>query len=75
MEAETYQYRPEKHGNGTFFYTDCGNQMYVCENNPMQYHGRLCPKCLNQGRRVTLYLRGTKEAIEAWNRRVVDATD
>ena len=69
MEAETYQYRPAKNDNGTFFYTDCGNQMYVAENNPMRYHGKLCPKCLSQGRHVTLYLRGTNEA---WNRRASD---
>ena len=62
MMAETYQVAEECHGNGTFFFTDCGNRMYSIQNNPMLYHGKLCPKCLMEGKSVTLYLRGTDES-------------
>ena len=58
----TYQYAEEAHGNGTFFYTDCGNRMYSVSNDPMKYHGKLCPKCYMNGKKVTLYMRGTTEA-------------
>lgn len=63
-EIETYQITEEKHGEGTFFFTDCGNRMYSIKNDPMAYHGKLCPKCFWNGKNVTLYLRGTKEANE-----------
>lgn len=60
----TYQYLEEAHGNGMFFYTSCcGNRMYSVENNPMKYHGRLCPRCL-----VTLYLRGTPDGIRVFEK-------
>ena len=60
----TYQYCEEKHGNGMFFYTDCcGNRMYSVDNNPMKYHGCLCPKCFWEGKSITLYLRGTEDGI------------
>ena len=60
----TYQYREEKNGNGMFFYTDCcGNRMYSVDNNPMKYHGCLCPKCFWKGTSITLYLRGTEDGI------------
>lgn len=55
-EFETYQYAPEHHGRGMFYYTDCGNRMYSIRDD-MAYHGRICPKC---GR--TLYIRGSEEA-------------
>ena len=59
----TYQATPEKHGNGTFFITDCcGNQMYYTGMNPMKYHGCLCPRCFWNGVHTTLYLRGTQDA-------------
>ena len=54
-EIESYQATPEKHGRGTFYFTDCGNRMYSVKDD-MAYHGKLCPKC---GR--TLYIRGSKE--------------
>lgn len=58
----TYQYLEEAHGNGMFFYTSCcGNRMYSVENDPMKYHGRLCPRCF-----VTLYLRGTPDGIRVF---------
>ena len=28
MNIATYQTTPEKHGEGTFFFTDCGHNMY-----------------------------------------------
>ena len=65
----TYQYCEAVDGNGMFFYTSCcGNRMYSVENNPMKYHGYLCPKCFWKGKSVTLYLRGTPDGI-----RVVEA--
>ena len=61
----TYQYLSEKNGRGTFFYTDCcHNRMYTVNNDPMFYHGKLCPKCFHNHKWITLYLRGTDEAKE-----------
>lgn len=54
-EQERYQATPEKQGRGTYYFTDCGNVMYLI-NNDMFYHGKQCPKC---GR--TLYIRGLEE--------------
>lgn len=62
LSYETYQATPEKHGEGTFFFTDCGNTMYSVRNDYMAYHGCYCPKCMSQGKQVLLYMRGTKEA-------------
>lgn len=67
-EIETYQATEEKHGKGTFFYTDCGNVMYSI-NGKTAYHGKLCPKCFWEGKQVTLYIRGSKEANEHWKQR------
>ena len=67
----TYQYREEKYGRGMFFYTDCcGNRMYSVDNNPMKYHGCLCPKCFLDNKHVTLYLRGTPEGIRVFEERI-----
>ncbi len=66
----TYQYLPEIHGCGMFFYTDCcHNQMYSVNNDPLTYHGKLCPKCFWENRLVTLYLRGTEEANRVFTER------
>lgn len=62
MEAETYHVLEEMHDNGMFFYTDCGNRMYSVNNDPMFYHGKLCPRCFWEGKMVTLYIRGSDEA-------------
>ena len=63
----TYQYLEEKNGIGMFFYTSCcGNRMYSVSNNPMFYHGKLCPKCLLNNKSVTLYLRGTPDGIRVF---------
>lgn len=69
MDIETYQITREKNGNGTFFFTDCGNQMYSIKDE-MAYHGVLCPKCLMQGKLVTLYIRGSKESNEYWYKKL-----
>lgn len=63
MEIETYQTTPESNGNGTYFFTDCGNRMYSVRDE-MAYHGCLCPACFYRGKQVTLYIRGSKEANE-----------
>ena len=66
----TYQTTPEAHGNGKFYYTDCcNNRMYSVDDDDMKYHGCLCPKCFWAGKTVTLYLRGTPEANEVFNKR------
>lgn len=66
-EEATYRYVEEAHGNGMFFYTDCcHNRMYSVQNNPMRYHGYLCPKCFWSGKNVVLYARGTEEGIRVF---------
>ena len=63
----TYQYLEGANGNGMFFYTSCcGNRMFSIENNPMRYHGCLCPGCFCEGKIVTLYLRGTPDGIRVF---------
>ena len=69
MEIETYTYTPEANGNGTYFFTDCGNRMYSVMDE-MAYHGCLCPACFYRGKQVTLYIRGSKEANEYWNKKL-----
>ena len=66
MNIATYQSTPEKHGNGTFFFTDCGHNMYSVRDD-MAYHGCLCPACFSKGIQTTLYIRGSKESNEYWD--------
>jgi hypothetical protein len=66
-DIETYQTTPSVDGQGTFFFTDCGNRMYSVRNDLETYHGCICPKC---GK--TLYIRGSKEANEYWDRKLAD---
>lgn len=68
-EIETYRTTPEKNGNGTYFFTDCGNRMYSVRDE-MAYHGCLCPACFWKGIRRTLYIRGSKEANEYWDKKL-----
>ena len=64
FEYATYQASPSTNGQGTFYLTDCcGNKMYSVRG-PEAYHGVLCPRCFWNGKHVTLYMRGTKEANE-----------
>ena len=60
--AETYRFTRSEDGNGTFYFTDCGNRLYSVSSDPMAYHGKLCPKCFMQNKYVTLYIRGSEEA-------------
>ena len=69
MDIATYQTTPELHGNGTFFFTDCGHKMYSVKDE-RAYHGRLCPNCLYNGKQTTLYIRGSKEANEYWDKKL-----
>lgn len=72
----TYQYLKEAHGNGMFFFTSCcGNRMYSVDNNPMKYHGCLCPKCFLNNKSVTLYLRGTPDGIRVFKNEYVIKTE
>lgn len=66
MNIATYQTTPEKHGEGTFFFTDCGHNMYSIRDS-MAYHGCLCPGCFYKGIYTTLYIRGSEEANKYWN--------
>lgn len=59
----TYQATPEKHGRGTYFFTDCGHSMYSVKGD-IAYHGCLCPGCFSRGKETVLYIRGSKEANE-----------
>ena len=69
MNIATYQTTPEKHGNGYFFFTDCGHNMYSVRDD-MAYHGCLCPACLSKGIQTILYIRGSKESNEYWNNKL-----
>ena len=55
MNIATYQTPPEKHRDGTFFFTDCVHSMYSIRDN-MAYHGYLCPGCLWKGIQTILYI-------------------
>ena len=64
----TYRYIQEASGHGIFVQTDCCNgRMYSVDNDPMRFHGRLCPKCFMKNKYVTLYLRGTDDGIRVFN--------
>ena len=69
MEIATYQTTPEKHGNGTYFFTDCGHSMYSAKDE-MAYHGCICPGCRYKGIETKLYIRGSKEANEYWDKKL-----
>ena len=69
IEIATYQATPSKDGQGTFFFTDCGHKMYSVKND-MAYHGCLCPGCFWKGIQRTLYIRGSKEANEYWDKKL-----
>lgn len=69
MNIATYQTTPEKHDDGTFFFTDCGHNMYSIRDN-MAYHGCLCPGCLCKGIQTILYIRGSVEANRYWNEKL-----
>lgn len=68
MKIATYQTTPEKHGQGTFFFTDCGHEMYSVKNE-MAYHDCLCPGCMYKGEETLLYIRGSEEANKYWNQK------
>ena len=69
MNIETYQTTEEKHGNGYFFFIDCGHNMYSIRDD-MAYHGCLCPGCMCNGIQRTLYIRGSKEANKHWDEKL-----
>ena len=69
MQIATYQATSENYGNGTFFFTDCGHRMYSIRDD-MAYHGCLCLACLRKGIQRTLYIRGSKEANEYWDKKL-----
>lgn len=64
----TYRHLQEAHERGMFFYTDCcNNRMYSVSNDPMRYHGRLCPRCFMNNKYVTLYMRDTEDGVRVFN--------
>ena len=42
--------------------------MYSVNNDPMLYHGKLCPRCFWKDKYTTLYLRGTEDGIRVYNK-------
>lgn len=69
MEIATYQATLEKHGKGTFFFTDCRHRMYSVKDD-VAYHGCYCPVCFSKGIYRVLYIRGSKEANEYWDKKL-----
>lgn len=69
LNVATYQATPDRHGKGTFYFTDCGHQMYSVKDD-VAYHGCLCPGCLYYGKETVLYIRGSKEANEYWDKKL-----
>lgn len=69
VNIATYQTTEEKHGSGTFFFTDCGHNMYSVRDD-MAYHGCLCPACFSKGIQTILYIRGSKESNEYWDNKL-----
>lgn len=70
MKYATYRAFNEMHMKGTFFVTHCCRHiMYSVSNDYMAHHGKLCPKCLRNGKQVTLFLQGTDEANEVMKER------
>ena len=69
VNIATYQTTPEKHGRGTFYFTDCGHKMYSVKNDTA-YHGCLCPGCFYKGIKTVLYIRGSDEANKYWNEKL-----
>lgn len=61
MNYATYQTTPSKNDKGTFYFSDCGHQMYSVKG-PEAYHGCLCPGCMHKHVYTTLYIRGSDEA-------------
>lgn len=68
-KTATYQTTPAVNGKGTFFFTDCGHSMYSIRD-AMSYHGCLCPGCFYHGIQRVLYIRGSKEANELWDKKL-----
>jgi hypothetical protein len=66
----TYVATPEAHGHGTYFFTDCGHEMYSVKNDYNAYHRCLCPGCFYKGKQTVLYIRGSKEANEYWDKKL-----
>lgn len=70
MKYATYQTTPCVSGKGTFYFTDCCHNTMYSVRDEMAYHEKLCPRCFMNGKYVTLYLRGTKEANEVIRKRM-----
>ena len=68
MRIATYQAVPSRNGFGTFFYTNCGHQMFSVKDD-MAYHGCLCPGCSSNRKETVLYIRGSEEAAKYQNER------
>lgn len=72
----TYRYIQEAHGHGIFVQTDCCNsRMYSVDNDPMRFHGRLCPRCFMASKYITLYLRGTDDGMRVWKESETNGQD
>ena len=69
MNQTTYQTTPSKNGKGTFYFTDCGHQMYSVMG-PEAYHGCICPECRYKNIDTILYIRGSEEANRIMDERI-----
>lgn len=74
MNYATYQTTPSTNRKGTWYFADCGHEMYS-DLGPEGYHGRLCPGCLNKGIKTTLYIRGSEEANRIMEERIKSGED
>ena len=69
MNQATYQTTPSKNGKGTFYFTDCGHQMYSVMG-PEAYHCCICPGCRYKNIDTILYIRGSEEANRIMDERI-----
>ena len=73
MNYATYQTTPSKDGKGTFYFTDCGHEMYSVKG-PEAYHGCLCPGCAYKHIDTILYICGSEEANAFLDERIKNGT-
>ena len=73
MNYATYQTTPSKDGKGTFYFTDCGHEMYSVKG-PEAYHGCLCPGCAYKHVDTILYIHGSEEANAILDERIKNGT-
>ena len=71
MTYAIYHVTESTNGKGTFYYPSCCKYWIYSVKGEMAYHRKLCPKCYAEGRKTTLFLAGTKEAIKLVEKDIV----